>query len=257
MNENRICRRDVIKTLLVTSATSLVSGKAWATKLVSEVTANAVDPSVGVARLQLSNFPTLNNVGGSVRLGSSGISGNFPVGLFYPMIINRISATEYVALDSQCLHAGCVVGTLSGGVTGRMGCPCHGSQYDAHGVCVVGPAPVGFSLRNYPATLEGGILKIDVTDQGFVTTLTPIVSNGQPRLQISWDSFSAVEYELRYRPNFATEPVKVNFATTPTASPTTAFITGNDTAAGEPTARKIYVTPQDGIYQIAIRLRAV
>jgi Rieske Fe-S protein len=257
MTENRLCRRDVIKTLLVTSAASVIGGKAWAVKVVSDVTANAIDPTVGVARLQLSSFPALDNNGGSVRLGSSGISANFPVGLFYPIIINRISATEYVALESQCLHAGCVVGTLSGGVNGRMGCPCHGSQYDAQGKCVVGPAPVGFFLRSFPTTIEGGMLKIDIADQGFSSLMTSIDSNGQTRLQISWDSFSFVEYQLRYRPNFATEPVVVNFATTPTGATTTSFITGNDTAATETGARKIYVVPQDGIYQVAIRWRAV
>jgi hypothetical protein len=122
---------------------------------------------------------------------------------------------------------------------------------------VFGPAPVGFFLRSYPTTIEGGILKIDVPDQGFVTTMTRIVAGTETRLQLSWDSFSSVEYQLRYRPNFATEPVVVNFATTPTGATTTAFITGNDTAATEPNARKIYVVPQDGIYQVAIRLRAV
>src|SRR3954471_7007321 len=213
MIDNRLNRRDVIKTLLVTSAASVIGGKVWAAKVISDVTANAIDPNVGVARLQLSSFPALNNNGGSVRLGSSGISANFPVGLFYPIIINRISATEYVALESQCLHAGCIVGTLTGGVTGRMGCPCHGSQYDAHGKCVVGPAPIGFSLRDYPTSIEGGILKIDITDQGFSILMTPIDSNGQARLQISWDSFSFVEYQLRYRPNFASEATVVNFAT--------------------------------------------
>jgi Rieske Fe-S protein len=252
-----ITRRDIIKTIVVTTATSFLHGNVWAAKAISEVTANGIDQNLGVARLPLSNFPALNADGGSVRLGSSGISGNFPIGLYYPIIINRLSATEYLALDSQCLHEGCIVGTLSGGVTGRMGCPCHGSQYDARGLCVGGPAPIGFSLRNYPATLEGAILRIDVADQGFQMISTQVLNGTQPRLQISWDSFSSVEYELRYRPNFATEPLKINFATSLSGAATTAFITGNDTAAAEAGARKIYTDAQDGIYQVAIRLRTI
>jgi Rieske Fe-S protein len=253
----QLTRRDIIKTILVTSASSLIGGKAWAAKAIGEVTANAIDPNVGTARILLSSFAALNNVGGSVRLGSSNISGSMPVGLFYPITINRLSATEYVALDTQCLHAGCVVGTLIGGVTGHMSCPCHGSTYNSRGVCIGGPAPVGQLLRNYPTTLEGGILKIDVADQGFSTRMTQVLNGTEQRLQLTWDSFSSVEYEVRYRPNFATEGTKVNFATTLTGAFTTAFVTGNDTAADDPTAKKAFVPAQDGIYQVAIRLRTV
>jgi Rieske Fe-S protein len=255
-------RREIIKTILVTTATSFLGGKVWTAKAISEVMANPIDPNLGVARVQLSNFTALNSDGGSVRLGSSNIVGSPPsttaAGLYYPILINRLSATEYVVLDTQCLHAGCVLPTLSGGLNGRISCPCHGSQYDARGLCVQGPAPVGFSLRSYPAQLQaGGILKIDIADQGFQMLTKEVLNGAETRLQISWDSFSSVEYELRYRPDFATEPVKVNFATTLTGAASASFITGNDTAATETGARKIYVVPQDGIYQVAIRLRAL
>jgi Rieske Fe-S protein len=256
MHEN-LTRREIIKTILVTSATSIIGGKAWAAKAISEVTANAIDPNVGTARILLSSFAALNNNGGSVRLGSSSISGGFPLGLFYPITINRLSATDYVALDSQCLHAGCVVGALSGGVNGRMTCPCHGSSYTARGVCVGGPAPVGQLLRNYPTTLEGGILKIDVADQGFNTVMTQALNGTETRLELRWDSFASVEYEVRYRPNFSTEAVKVNFSSSLSGSFTSTFVTGNDTLASEATARRAYVPATDGIYQVAIRLRTV
>jgi len=256
MHEN-LTRRDIIKTILVTSATSIIGGKTWAAKAISEVTANAIDPNVGTARILLSSFTALNNNGGSVRLGSSSISGGFPLGLFYPITINRLSATDYVALDSQCLHEGCVVGALSGGVNGHMTCPCHGSTYTARGVCVGGPAPVGQVLRNYPTTLEGGILKIDVADQGFNTVMTQALNGTETRLELRWDSFASVEYEVRYRPNFATEAVKVNFSSTLSGSFTTTFVTGNDTLASDVAARRAYVPATDGIYQVAIRLRSV
>jgi nitrite reductase/ring-hydroxylating ferredoxin subunit len=253
----QLTRRDIIKTILVASATSVIGGKAWAAKTISEVTANAVDPTLGVARILLSSFAALNNNGGSVRLGSSGISGSFPVGLYYPIVINRLSATQYVALDSQCLHAGCVVGALTGGVNGRMSCPCHGSLYTSSGLCVGGPAPIGQSLRSFPTTLEGGILKIEIPDQGFSTRMTQVLNGTEQRLQLTWDSFTSVEYEMRFRPNFATEPTKVNFSTTLTGAFATAFVKGNDTTADEPTAVKAFVPAVDGIYQVAIRLRTV
>jgi len=246
-----LSRRGVIKTLLVASATSLIGNKVWAGKVVSDVKASLDDPFTGTARILLSSFPALNTNGGSVRLGSSGInSNNFPDGLFYPMIINRISATEYVTLESQCSHAGCVVNAFVGSVaTGRITCNCHGSQYDIRGNVKVGPA--GFGLLSYPTTLKNGVLIIKVHDAGFNVTQTTVLNGTQKRLKLTWDSYNPVEYELRWRPNFATEPVVVPFATSATGAITPKVILGNDDV------QTLYVDPQDGIYQIAIRLRPV
>lgn len=263
MIDNRLCRRDAIKTLLVTSASSLIGGKVWAAKVVNEVTA-AVNPFVGVARVQLSQFPALNNNGGSVRLGSSnivstGTSGDPSIhaqGLFPPFLITRISSTQYLAMDASCLHAGCAVPPVSGGLTGQIHCPCHGSVYDAFGKCLIGPAPVGQFLRRFPARLDGGILHIE-TDQWFNMAQKLVLNGSERRLQITWDSFEFVEYELRWRPNFATEAVPVNFSISLNGAMDTSFVKGNDNGANDVDAVKIYVVPQDGIYQVAIRIRSV
>jgi Rieske Fe-S protein len=264
MPENRVTRRAVIKTLLVTSATSLVGGRVWAAKVVGELTANVVNPFVGVARIKLSEFEALGADGGSVRLGSSDVTqqGTFSDpdirsrGLFPPILINRISSTQYLAFDASCLHAGCAVPALSGGLTGRIQCPCHGSVYDAFGKCIVGPAPVGQFLRSFPSRLEGEILHIE-TDQWFNMAQKLVLNDSEKRLQITWDSFEFVEYELRWRPNFASEAIPVNFATSLNGPLTESIITGNDNGALDAGAVKIYVVPQDGIYQVAIRLRSV
>ena len=263
MIENRLTRRDVIKTILVTSASSLVGGKVWAAKVVHDVTA-AVNPFVGVARVQLSQFPAMSANGGSVRLTSSNIvdtgSGAdrniHAEGLFPPILINRISASQYLAFDSSCLHAGCAVPPLQGGLTGRIQCACHGSLYDAFGKCVGGPAPVGQFLRSFRTRLEGDILEIE-TDQWFNMAQKTVLNGSEQRLQLTWDSFEFVEYELRWRPNFATEPVVVNFAASLNGDPTESIITGNDNGAADAGAVKIYVVPQNGIYQIALHLRSV
>jgi Rieske Fe-S protein len=266
----KLTRREVVKTILVTSATSLIGNKAWAAKLVGDVKPKAsFDEFVGTARVLLSSFPALGNDGGSVRLGSStvrrttdsdGSPHYAPDGLFYPILINRVSATEYLAIDSQCLHSGCVLPTASApvnGVPGKIKCLCHGSEYTFQGICTAGPAPVGQSLRIFPSTLESsGILRIE-TDQWFDMAQTIVLNASEKRLQITWDSFEFVEYELRWRPDLTTEPVKINFATTPSGAMNTAVIMGNDNAATDPGAVKIYVVPQDGIYQVAIRLRSL
>lgn len=253
-----LTRREAIKTLLVTTATSMAGGKVWASKVVSDVTANAIDPTVGVARILLSSFPALNTNGGSVRLGSSTVMTSdpesiFPVGLFYPVLINRISATEYVALDTNCLHAGCVLPVVSGGINGKITCKCHGSQYDIRGLCLAGPAPVGQSLLSYPTTLANGILSFKLPDPaGFEITQQTVLNGTEKRLQLTWPSFSDVEYEVRYRPNFQTEPVRVNLAKALNGAATATFIVGD--AVEDHTS--CWILPQDGIYQVAIRLRA-
>jgi Rieske Fe-S protein len=248
----------------------LIGNKAWAAKVVGDVKPKAnFNEFVGTARVQLSSFPALATDGGSVRLGSStvrrttdndGSPHYAPDGLFYPILINRVSATEYLALTSQCLHSSCVLPAATapvGGVLGKITCACHGSVYDFHGLCTKGPAPIGQTLTVFPSTLEsGGILRIE-TDQWFDMAQTMVLNGSEKRLQITWDSFALVEYELRWRPDFATEAIKVNFATLPSGAMTTAFITGNDSGATDPGAVKIYVVPQDGIYQVAVRLRTV
>ena len=54
------------------------------------------------------------------------------------IMIVRESTGVFVALSTQCTHAGCKVNAPSGGI---IKCPCHGSQYDLTGNVVQGPAP--------------------------------------------------------------------------------------------------------------------
>jgi Rieske Fe-S protein len=248
-----LSRRDVIKTILVTSAFSIIENKLWAAKIVGEVTANAIDPNVGVARILLSPLTALNTNGGSVRLGSSSLIGDLPRGAFYPVIINRVSATEYVTVESACLHEGAVVGKLSGGVNGRMTCPRHGSQYDIRGKCTLGPAPVGVSLLSYPTTISNGVLLIQMIDQGFSFTQQQVLNVNEQRLALSWDALDQVEYEIRFRPNFSTEPTPVNSSLTLAGGFTSTFVPGLTNGG----TRTVYVQPQDGFFQVAIRMRAV
>lgn len=249
-----LSRRDVIKAIFVTSAFSIINNKLWAAKVVSEVTAEAINPTVGVARINLASFAALNTNGGSVRLGSSSLVGDVPRGAFWPIIINRVSATEYVVVDSACLHEGAVIGKFTGTVTtGRMTCPRHSSQYEIHGVCTRGPAPIGAQLNSYPNSLANGILTIEVPDQGFSFTQEIVTTASDKRIKLSWDALEFVEYEVRYRPDYATEPVRINCSLSETGTFTTGLIPG--IINGGP--RTAYVPAQDGFYQIAIGMRSI
>jgi Rieske Fe-S protein len=254
-------RRDVMKTILVTSACSLIENKLWAAKVVSEVSEVAaspgIDPTIGIARITPGSFPALSTNGGSIRLGSSNLQngGPGPVGLYYPIVINRISATEYLTLDTQCTHAGYVVGACVGGITGRMACANttagHGSKFDIRGNPVAGPA--SFPLLSYPTTLANGVLTIQLFDQGFDVTQKTVLNGSEKRLELSFLGFDKTEYEVRYRTSMEALPTVIPFATAVSGAVGATVITG---AVQTPTL-KVYVVPQDGIYQVAIRLRAV
>lgn len=249
-----LSRREIIKTIFVTSAFSIINNKLWAAKVVSNVTANAINPTVGVARINLSSFTALNTNGGSVRLGSSSLVGDVPRGSLFPIIINRVSATEYVVVDSACLHEGAVIGKFSGAITtGRMTCPRHSSQYEIHGVCTRGPAPIGARLNSYTNSLSNGILTIEIPDQGFSFTQEIVTTASDKRIKLTWDALEFVEYEVRYRPDYSTEPVRINCSLTETGTFTTGLIPGIINGG----TRTAYVPANDGFYQIAIGMRSL
>jgi nitrite reductase/ring-hydroxylating ferredoxin subunit len=249
-----LSRRDIIKTVFVTSAFSIINNKLWAAKVVSDVTANSINPTIGVARVLLSSFAALNTNGGSVRLGSSSLSGDTSIGALNPIIINRISATEYVALDSTCLHEGAVIGKFSGAITtGRMTCPRHSSQYEIHGICTRGPAPIGFGLTSYATSLANGILTIELIDQGFSFTQSTVLNVNETRLAVTWDALDRVEYEIRHRPNLATESVPVNCSLTLAGAFTSTFVPGLANGG----TRTVYVQPKEGLFQVAVRMRSI
>jgi len=254
-----LSRRDIIKTILVTTASSLIGNKAWAAKTVSEVSAN-INPNVGIARINLASFPALGTDGGSVRLGSSSLRSQnddggvnvTPVGLYYPIVINRISATEYVALNSECSHASSVVGLCVGGLSGIMTCPYHSSRYDIRGKVQPG-SEAPFDLLDYATSVEGGFLRIEMPDFDMTLRQTSVLNGSEKRLQLTWFTVASTEYEVRYRPNFSTEPVVVLLSDTLAGAVTKDFYTSPGTGG----TRSVYVLPQDGIYQVAIRQRQV
>lgn len=71
-------------------------------------------------------------------------------------VIRRQSETEIAAISLVCTHLGCTVNRVE---TGFL-CPCHGSQYDADGVVVGGPAPAALPWLEVKK-IPGGQLEVD------------------------------------------------------------------------------------------------
>ncbi|MBW7997918.1 MAG: Rieske (2Fe-2S) protein [Candidatus Glassbacteria bacterium] len=101
-----------------------------------------------------SQYSALANVGGTVSLSGTSLSGLPSNGIF----IIRSSQTSVTVLSRTCTHQGCQVGSFNSG--GIATCPCHGSQYNTMGSVVQGPATG--SLTSYSATLEGNIIEINI-----------------------------------------------------------------------------------------------
>jgi Rieske Fe-S protein len=54
------------------------------------------------------------------------------------IVVTQPTAGTFKAFSSTCTHQGCTVDSIS---NGKIGCPCHGSQYNiADGSVAVGPA---------------------------------------------------------------------------------------------------------------------
>ena len=73
------------------------------------------------------------------------------------MIVRR-SASDFVALSTQCTHEGCPVNAAE---HGTITCPCHGSQYDLSGAVIRGPSQ--FPLLSYPTALIARTREVEVT----------------------------------------------------------------------------------------------
>ena len=62
------------------------------------------------------------------------------------LIIDGDEAIGNFGINAICTHLGCVVPWNSG--ENKYICPCHGSQYDANGKVVRGPAPLSLALTH-------------------------------------------------------------------------------------------------------------
>jgi Rieske Fe-S protein len=171
----------------------------------------------GLIRVPLADYPTLDEVDGSIRLSVNPITGgseSYPFGDFYPVMLTRrpdvAGLKQFIALDCECRHASCVVESFNGSY---IECRCHGSQYDVTGQVLSGPATE--PLRVLKHTYDGaGLVTVEVPNLGYHAV--PELADGS-RLKLSFFGLPEVGYRVLARNGFGpgTEWTEVPFSTTP------------------------------------------
>jgi Rieske Fe-S protein len=243
-------RRQFVRTFTLGSASTVVGAPWIATLLATLIGENrAVAASDGELNLRLSNFPPLLQPLGSVRVSVNPISGAYPTGDFYPIIISRGSGDDFYAVSSNCTHRGCVVSPFNGSV---IGCPCHGSEFWMDGSLMKGPA--GTPLLSYAINFDGvNTLKITVPGLGYSITNCKLVAGSPARIQLDFPTYSQVDYEVRFRATASAAWSVVPFATSVNGAVNNTVLTGN----GLPASVFVEKTAAAGFYSIAILVKEV
>jgi nitrite reductase/ring-hydroxylating ferredoxin subunit len=249
-------RRRFVRSFTFGTAFSILMGRPWRGTLLAAIQP-AAGGAIGLLRVKLSDYPALQDVLGSVRLGVTPIDGNLPVGAFYPIIINRAPNNRFYALDSRCQHAGCVVPIYlpdDVGVHDEFGgailCPCHGSTYAIDGALISnGPAPG--PLNKYTVTFDGAnMLTVQVPNLGYQVDATIVDTDTTSRLQLDFPTFAAVEYEVLFRARIRDPWRAVPFSMTVDGAADQLSVIGDDLPASVFVDR----TTPTGFFSVAIKI---
>jgi cytochrome b6-f complex iron-sulfur subunit len=87
------------------------------------------------------------------------------------LIVTEDKEIASYGLNAVCTHLGCVVPWNTS--ENKFICPCHGSQYDATGKVVRGPAPLSLALVNTTVTEDDTISITQWTETDFRTNEAP------------------------------------------------------------------------------------
>lgn len=83
------------------------------------------------------------------------------------LVVKEEGGLESYGINSICTHLGCVVPWNVN--AGKFMCPCHGSQYDATGKVVRGPAPLSLALAHADVTEDDDVILTAWTETDFRT----------------------------------------------------------------------------------------
>ncbi|MDX1953588.1 MAG: Rieske (2Fe-2S) protein [Verrucomicrobiota bacterium] len=238
-------RRGAIKSFLLLTATSLVEGQRSVNRLL------AATRTTPLLQLKLSDYPALQTINGSVRIGTSQIkSDHYPEGLFWPVIITRNAANGFDAVDAACTHEGCTVAAADP-QSHRLVCPCHGSVFASDGRRLSGFAES--NLLKYSTRLNGNLLSVDIPDWHVAIDQHSVITSTEKRIRLMFLGFPPIVYQVHFRPLNTQADTTVQFALSPDGPFNETEFTGNS----EDTSLYVPLPQQDGFYQIAMKAMEV
>lgn len=87
------------------------------------------------------------------------------------IVVTEDEAIASYGINAVCTHLGCVVPWNAS--ENKFICPCHGSQYNAEGKVVRGPAPLSLALAEADVTDDGKVVFTPWTETDFRTGERP------------------------------------------------------------------------------------
>jgi Rieske Fe-S protein len=242
-------RRRFIKQFVVGTAFSMLAGRDWLGTLVADCTPTTA--TNGILRVKISDFPALQSDNGSVRLLFNAINSisHLPANsAFYPVLINRVAAGQFLALNSRCSHQSCVVPPFDA-TNGSSTCPCHFSEYRIDGTVIPGSlAPL--PLSRFSSFFDSvDLLCIQIPNLGYSVTGSTVQNSVGPRFRLQFTTKTRLTYEVRFRQSASDPGIVVPFSTTETGAATTNMLTVTTTSA------TVYVdrTTAAGFYSVAVQ----
>jgi Rieske Fe-S protein len=236
-------RRKFFKSFVAVTAVTSFAGNELCVRLVA-----GCQPTVsgdGILELNVSQFPALQNVNGSVRLLFNSIQLSHPTGPLYPVLVNRGAANQFYTMSARCTHQGCVVATFNPTSAASV-CPCHGSHFGIDGSLLTGPAIN--PLTRYNNSFDGTILCIEIPTLGYNVSGLAVQNGSAPRFSLQFSTLLNSQYQVLFRQIISDPGNVIPFATTLSGSATNTVFTGTGNYA------TLYVDPTTpaGFYTVAI-----
>ncbi|MDP6794568.1 MAG: Rieske (2Fe-2S) protein [Verrucomicrobiota bacterium] len=214
--ERQINRRGALRTLLFTSVCAGACGAGSGRWFVSHVQAG----ESALFRMAIDDFPQLKQSYGSVRLRVPGVpsSNNY-------IIVTRMPGNQFYAVSALCTHRGVALEPFKKGAGLR--CLAHGSQFDANGKVVKGPARS--SLKSYSAAYNGhDAVNVKFPNIGYSVATELVEAGAGERMKLEFETLTGMEYSVQVRGTVnGVSSALAKFALTPAGSLTKTSLSGN------------------------------
>ncbi|MBC8243909.1 MAG: Rieske (2Fe-2S) protein [Verrucomicrobia bacterium] len=208
-------RRSALRTVVFTSVCAGVCGVGPGRWFVSRVRAG----ETALFRMGFDDFPQLKESYGSVRLRVPGIpsSSNY-------IVVTRMPGNQFYAVSALCTHKGVAVNPFKKGVGLR--CAAHGSQFDANGKVVKGPARS--SLKSFAAAYNGrDAVGVKFPNVGYSVATELVGADAGGRVKLEFETLSGMDYSVQVRGTVnGGDSAPAKFALTPEGGLTETRVSG-------------------------------